>query len=259
MSISGLNKDLPVPLYHQLKCLLMEAIDAGQFQPGQQLPNEAQLAGNYGISKITVRQALQGLAELGYISRQQGKGTFVSRPKLDLGPRELLSFNEEMRRHRMTPASRVLEQSVTDAEPRIAEGLQIAPGAPVFRLKRLRLADGEPMGIQTAYVPLELAMGIEKESFEDTSLYQLLQMRYGLLPSKARETHLAVSSDAAVAELLGVPEGSPMFAAERVTFLPDGRPFEFVESHMRGDRYSIVLDLVADRAPQAVRQGGTRH
>src|ERR1051326_6852000 len=138
MSISGLNKDLPVPLYHQLKCILMEAIEAGQLQPGQQLPNEAQLAGNYGISKITVRQALQGLAELGYISRQQGKGTFVSRPKLDQGPRELLSFNEEMRRHRMKPGSRVLDRHVAKAGERAAEALQIREAEPVFVLKRLR-------------------------------------------------------------------------------------------------------------------------
>jgi GntR family transcriptional regulator len=258
MSSSELNKDLPVPLYHQLKCILLEAIDGGRLQPGEQLPNEAQLAGNYGVSKITVRQALQGLAELGYVSRQQGKGTFVSKPKLDQGPRELLSFSEEMRRHRMASTSRVLEQSVTEADPRVAEVLQIKPGAPVFRLKRLRLADGEPMGIQTAYVPVDMANGLEHEALEDISLYQVLQTRFGLRPARARETHLAVPAEAKVAELLNVPAGTPVFAAERVTFLPDGKPFEFVKSHMRGDRYSIVLELVADRSPQTTRQGGTR-
>lgn len=252
----ALNKALPVPLYHQIKCLLIEAIEAGQLKPGQQLPNEGQLAENFRVSKITVRQALQELADRGYIRREQGRGTFVSQIKLDQGPRELLSFTDEMRRHKLAPASRVIDQSVTEADENVSDALQIPCGTPVFRLKRLRLAGAEPMGVQTAYIPLELAQGIEKESFESASLYELLQMRFGLQPARARETHLAIPAEAGVAELLGVPAGSPVFSAERVTFLPDGRPFEFVKSNMRGDRYSIVLDLVADRAPQTTRQGG---
>lgn len=253
-----MDKNLAVPLYHQLKCIMLTAIDEGRLQPGEQLPSEAQLAGKYGISKITVRQALQELSYLGYVSRQQGKGTFVSKPKLDQGPRELLSFTEEMRRHNMISASRVLERAVTEADPRVAEALQIEPGARVFRIKRLRLADGEPMGVQTAYIPVELANGLEREALEDVSLYWLLQTRHGLQPARARETHLAVPADAQVAELLGVDVGVPVFAAERVTFLPEGKPFEFVKSHMRGDRYNIVLELVADRSTQGIRPGGRR-
>lgn len=252
----GVNKALPVPLYHQIECRLADAIEAGQLKPGQQLPNEGQLAENFRVSKITVRQALQELAGRGYIRREQGRGTFVSQIKLDQGPRELLSFTEEMRRHKLTPASRVIEQTVSEAEECVADALQVPFGTHVFRLRRLRLAGAEPMGVQTAYIPLELARGIENENFEDASLYELLQTRFGLQPARARETHLAIPAERAVAELLGVPAGAPVFAAERVTFLPDGRPFEFVKSHMRGDRYSIVLDLVADRAPQTTRQGG---
>src|SRR5690242_4397509 len=184
MLLAPLNKDLPLPLYHQLKCALMEAIDSGQWQSGQQLPNEGKLAEGFGVSKITVRQALQELADLGYVRREQGRGTFVSKPKLDQGPRELTSFNEEMRRHRMKPGSRVLDRHVAKAGERAAEALQIREAEPVFVLKRLRLADAEPMGIQTARIPVALAPGIEKEEFDNTSLYELLQMKYGLQPAR---------------------------------------------------------------------------
>lgn len=256
MWCAPLNKDLPIPLYYQLKLALMEAIEAGQFQTGQQLPNELQLAEQFGISKITVRQALQGLSDMGYIRREHGRGTFVRKLKVGQGPRELTSFTEEMRRHRLAPSSRVLARSVRKAEDRIAEALEIASGSQIFTLKRLRLADGEPMGVQSAYIPLDLVPGLEKEELENKSLYEALQSRYGLEPARARESYFAVRAKGPVAQLLDVPAGSAVFEVERITFLTNGKPFEFVQSTMRGDRYNIILELAADRTPQAIRHNG---
>ena len=255
-----LHKELPIPLYHQLKCALMEAIESGQWQLNQQLPTENKLAEYFGVSKITVRQALQQLTHLGYIRRQQGRGTFVSKlkPKLDHGPHELTSFSQEMRRHRFLASSRVMERFETKAGGSVAEALQLRIGEPVFVLKRLRLADDEPMGVQTAHIPLALAPGLAGEDLESGSLYELLQTKYGLQPARAHEAYFAVPAEPSAAELLGIASGSPVFAVERVTFLPGGEPFEFVQSIMRGDRYSVVLELVADRRPQATREGGTR-
>jgi GntR family transcriptional regulator len=254
MSSAPLDKDLPIPLYYQLKLALMKAIESGQLQPGQQLPNELQLADHYGISKITVRQALQGLESLGYIRREHGRGTFVRKLKVDQGPHELTSFSEEMRRRRASPTSRVLEGAVRKAEGRVAEALEVAIGEPVFVLKRLRLADGEPMSVQTAHILLNLVPGLEKEELENQSLYQVLQARYGLQPARARETYFAVRAKAPAARLLGIAAGSAVFDVERITFLPNGKPFEFVQSTVRGDRYNIILELAADRVPQAVRR-----
>jgi GntR family transcriptional regulator len=235
----------------------MESIESGRWQAGEQIPTENQLAHDFGVSKITVRQALHELAALGYVRREQGRGTFVSKPKLDQGPRELTSFTEEIRRHRLTAASRVIARHVAKADTRMAEKLGIRAGKAVFILKRLRLADDEPMGIQTAHIPLRLAPGIAKEELENISLYELLQTRYGLEPASARETYFAVAADPASAGLLGIAPGSPVFAVERVASLANGRPFEFVQSVMRGDRYNIILDLAANRAKQAM-QGVTR-
>jgi GntR family transcriptional regulator len=256
--MSLLDKQLPVPLYHQLKCALMTAIDSGEWQTGQQLPNEDKLAESFGVSKVTVRQALRDLSDAGYVRREQGRGTFVSRPKLDHGPRELTSFSEEMRRHHLTASSRILERFETEANERVAEALHITAGELVFVLKRLRMADAEPMGIQTAHIPLKLVPDLVQADLENASLYEVLQSRYGLQPSGARETYSAVPVDPAPSELLRIPAGSPVLAVERVTYLSNRKPFEFVQSLMRGDRYTIILELEANRFPQAIRRGSTQ-
>jgi len=255
--MSPLRKDSAIPLYHQVKCILIEAIEAGQWQLGQQLPTESRFMEDFGVSKITIRQALQGLADLGYVRREQGRGTFVAKARFDQGPRELTSFSEEMRRHRLQASSRVLERYIGGAESKVAEALELRSGEPVFILKRLRMADGEPIGTQTAHIPSALTPGIEDEDFEHVSLYKVLRDRYGLQPAKARETHCAALAEPAAAELLAIPAGAPVLAAERVTFLPGDKPLEFVKSVMRGDRYSIVLALIADRVPQTSREGAT--
>jgi len=243
MSIAGpLDKALPAPLYHQLQAVLKAEIETGKWRPDDQLPTETKLAELYKVAKITVRQALQELAERGYIRREHGRGTFVERRTFDEGPRELTSFTEEMRRHELAASSRVLSQRRVVADSRVAAALHLPSQSLVFRLKRVRLAAGEPMSIQTAHIPAAFVPGLEVR--ENVSLYEVLQSRYHLYAARARETYFAVAADALAAKLLGIPAGSPVFAVERVTLLPNEKPFEFVQSVVRGDRYAIVLDLV---------------
>lgn len=239
----SLNRRLPVPLYHQLKDAIRRDIESGRWTPGDRLPTEDEWIRRYGVSKITVRQALAELAHLGYIRREQGRGTFVQRPPLDEGPRELTSFSDEMRSHGLRATSRVLEQGIVAALPEVAAALLIGEKAPVFRLRRLRLADGTPMGLQTAYLSMALVPGIDRLSFVDNSLYHVLADRYALYAAGARETHQAVLVTREEAALLKVPSRSPGLSAERLTTLADGQPLEYVRSIMRGDRYRIVLDL----------------
>ena len=240
----ALDKNLPAPLYHQLGEILKAEIESGKWRSGEQLPNETRLAELFGISKITVRQALHELAEQGYIRREHGRGTFVERRKFDEVPRDLTSFTEQMRRHELQASSRVLGQSVVDADARVAEALAVPNRSSVFVLKRLRTAGGEPVTVQTAHIPAAFVPGL---SLSDTdSLYEVLQGRFHLYPARARETYSAALADRISAKLLRIEPGAPVFAVERVTFLPNERPFEFVRSIVRGDRYSIVLDLVKD-------------
>lgn len=238
-----LRRDLPVPLYHQLKAVILKEIRRGRWKPGDRLPTEDELIGQFRVSKITVRQALRDLAALGYIRREQGRGTFVQLPPLEEGPRQLRSFTDEMRHHGFVGTSKVLAQHVVAAPEEIADILECPIGAALFCLRRLRFADGDPMGLQTAYVPLALAPGIEALDFQNASLYELLRTRYSLNPSRARETHVAILVSGEDSVLLRSAAGSPALSAERITYLADGRPLEYVRSVMRGDRYKIVLDL----------------
>ena len=240
---SILNRDVPLPLYHQLKTVVLREIEAGRWQAGQRLPTETEFAERFEVSKITVRQALRELAQEGRIRREQGRGTFVQHGRVQQGPRELTSFTEEMRRHGLVSASTVLARAPGPAPPEVATALALEPDAAVFRLHRLRLADREPMGVQTTYLPMALVPGIEAIDFADVSLYDVLQNRYSLHPTTARETFCVALVGLDDAPLLRVPVGSPAMVAERVTFLADGRPLEYVQSVMRGDRYKIVVDL----------------
>jgi GntR family transcriptional regulator len=250
MSTGPLDKDLPVPLYHQLHEVLRAEIESGKWRPGGQIPTETQLVERFGVSKITVRQALQQLVDRGYIRREHGRGTFVSECKFDEGPRELTSFTEEMKRHSLVAGSHILAQSVGEAEQRVADALRVPVGSPVFLLKRARIAGGGPVTIQTAHIPASLVPGIVMT--ESDSLYDVLQGRYDLYPARARETYVAGVADGGVAGMLGIEAGAPIFQVERVTFLPNDKPFEFVQSIIRGDRYSIVLELVKHGAETRV-------
>jgi GntR family transcriptional regulator len=237
-----LDKDLPVPLYHQLQSVLRAEIESGRWPPGGQIPTETQLAQDFRVSKITVRQAIQNLVDLGYVHREHGRGTFVAQRKFDVGPRALTSFSEEMKVHRLAAASRILGQKVVKAEGRMAEALDLPLHAPVVVLKRLRMADGQPLTIQIAHIPAALAPGFEID--EGASLYEMLQTRYHLYAARARETYVVACANQPVSRLLGIRAGAPVFQVERITFLSNDKPFEFVQSIIRGDRYSIVLDLV---------------
>lgn len=241
-----LDKRLPVPLYHQLKTILLKDIQTGRWKPDDRLPTESDLERIYAVSKITVRQALRELADSGYVRREQGRGTFVARLQLKQGPRALSSFTEEMRRHGLRSGSRILRSSVVPADNAVAEKLALPRGTRVFLLKRLRLADGKPMGIQTAYIPLHLAPGLQDEPLENASLYHILHSKYGLQPAYAHEEHSAVLVGRDEARLLGVRPGRPALAAERLTCLQDGHPIEFVTAIMRGDRYRVILDLIKE-------------
>ena len=248
MSIGLLDKDLAVPLYHQLQNVLKAEIESGRWRSDERLPSEQEIAKRFHVSKITVRQALQKLSQLSYIRREQGRGTFVARRKFDEGPRELTSFTEEMRRHNLVAASRVLAQFEAEADARVAVALRLPAKSLVLVLKRLRLAGTEPLGVQIAHIPAALVPGLHVA--DGMSLYEVLQTQYHLYPAKARETYVAALADSSTAQLLGIPTGSPVFGVERVTLAHNERPFEFVQSTVRGDRYSIVLDLIKNAGEQ---------
>ncbi len=246
MKFQTVDRNKPTPLYHQLKCILLESIGDGRLKPKEKLLAEIMLAKQYGVSMATVRQALGEMEREGYIVRIQGRGTFVAGSPVDFGPSNLDSFTVQMEGRGMRPNSKVLEQSVIRAEPELAESMGMRQGAPLFRLTRLRLADAEPMGIQTAHIPLDMAPGLELRDFRnEKSLYSVLVQNYGLIPARAHETHTAIALDKNQAQILKTVAGAPALESRRLTLLESGSPMELVLSVMRGDRHRVVLDLTA--------------
>jgi len=242
--LAQLDKDLAVPLYHQLKTVLLEKLRRGEWKPNDRLPTEDELGVQFGVSKATVRQALRDLAQAGFVRREQGRGTFVTDQRVQFGPRHLTSFTEEMQQFGLLTGSIVLAWEMTSASGHVADALGVNEGAPLYLLRRLRLAGGEPMGLQTVYLDCALAPGLLAFNFAERSLYATLESHYRLSLDHARQRHFAVALTAAEAELLRVPAGSPALAGERLTFLRGGRPLELTQSLMRGDRYHIQLKLV---------------
>ena len=214
---------------------------------GDAIPSERQLAKQFGISRLTVRAALDELVRDGYLDRRHGSGTYVTEPKI-AQPLTLTSFSDDMRRRGMVPGSRILELTTTLAGARLAHALGVSPETRLFRVKRLRLADGKPMAMEVLHVAEALVPGLNRADFEDHSFYELLRDRYGITIASGTQAIEPTVTNEEESEVLGVPLHTPAFLFERTTRSESGRIVEFVRSIYRGDRYRLVADLVSQRS-----------
>ena len=243
----------PVPLYHQLGDTIRRAIRDGGLVPGTRLPSEMEIAGQVGISRPTVRQAIHQLTQEGLLVRRRGLGTFVREQKAVHRLDEIGSFSEAMKRLGLKPGARLLARRVIPAPRAVAEMLSIPAGTPVVTLRRLRTADGEPILLNTAYLPADLVPHLLARDLTG-SLYRLLESRYHLQLRWATETFEPVSLRREDAVRLKVPPGSPGLLVERVTYAQAERPVELSQSLIRGDRCKFYTRL--ERRPAAVSSAG---
>jgi GntR family transcriptional regulator len=216
---------------------LIERLDVGEA-----IPSERQLSADLGVSRLTVRAALDELVREGYLLRRRGAGTFVSEPKI-AQELTMTSFTEDMRRRGLRPESRTLELKVTPAGARLGRFLHLSPSEPIIVAKRLRLADHETMAIETLHVREALVPGLSARDLEQQSFYELLRDRYGIVIAGGTQTIEPTVTNEEESEALGVPLHSPAFLFERFTQSEKGDPVEFVHSIYRGDRYRLVTDL----------------
>lgn len=234
-----IDRTSPVPLYYQIKERLLEELPA----PGEQLPTEHDLTARFGVSRMTVVQALRELEQEGVINRIQGKGTFVAPRRFEQRLAQFRGFTEEMQARGLVPTTKLLSLDPVVPLTRVARELDLAPGETVWKVARLRLAGDEPLAVQTAYLPVRLFPDLRADMLGG-SLYSLLKARYGLLPLRASEMYeAAVSTADQISRLLGVGPGSPILQAIRITYGSDDTPFEYVSSQIRGDRYTLHVDL----------------
>lgn len=207
------------------------------------MPSERELTEQFGVSRMTARQALTELERIGYLHRMQGKGTFVASPKVEQPLVALTSFTEDMLRRGMNPGARVISVEDVPAGRKPARALGLAETDMVLRVERLRLAAGEPMALEISHLPTTLCSALRDANLEDQSLYRLIQERCGLVLVRASQSLEAVSANPYEAEILRVHEGSPLLLLERISYDPQNRPVEFVRSLYRGDRYRFTAEL----------------
>jgi GntR family transcriptional regulator len=240
-TVQVLDKNGFIPLYYQIQSALMEKIRSGELSEGDPLASEEELSRSYRVSRMTARQALHGLKTSGYAFSEKGRGTFVSKPKLEKNIMHLHGFTEEMRQRGMKPSSRVLEQVVVEPTEDLIRNLNLQSDDKLMRLRRLRLADGIPMAIEESHIPLKQFPGLESIDFAKNSLYRVLRERFGVRVGYADETIEALPATREEAELLTIPNKSSVLSITRVIMTNQESPIEWACSRYRGDRYRASI------------------
>lgn len=237
-----INKNSPIPLYHQLEEHIKELIEIGELKPGGSVPPEREFAEKYKISRMTVRQAFTNLVNEGYLHRMQGKGTFVAERKIEQALQGLTSFTEDMKARGMEPGTQLIRFEIIPAPSQIAGQLAIPEYGPVYEIKRIRLADGVPMAIETNYISANLIQGIT-EKIVNQSLYAYIESQLFLNIDRASQIIESSIASPNEAKLLNISKGAPVMLIQRNTFLKDGTPVELVKSVYRADRYKFMIQL----------------
>jgi GntR family transcriptional regulator len=234
-----------VPRYYEIEQALRSRIAA--LRPDDPLPSDAMLCEEFGVSRMTARNAVQRLAQEGIVYRVPGRGTFVAEPPVHRQAGHLLSFTEEMRRRGREPRSRVLERRVREPRPNEASRLRLAAGARVVVVRRLRIADAEPMAIEESVFEAALAPLLLEADLERGSLHETL-VAGGHVPSQGRARLGAEAASAEDAALLDVAPGSPLLVEKRVIHDREGRPLELTESRYAGERYGLDVQFEVELA-----------
>jgi GntR family transcriptional regulator len=239
--VQPLDKNGFIPLYYQIQRALMDKIQSGLLAEGDPIASEEELSRIYQVSRMTARQALHGLKISGYAFSEKGRGTFVTKPKLEKNIMHLQGFTEDMRQRGMKATSKILEQSIVEANAELGEKLKLNTGDRVMRLRRLRLADCIPMAIEESHIPLRQYPGLERIDFAKNSLYATLREQYGVRVGYADEIIEALPATREEAELLTIPNKASILSISRVILTMQESPIEAACSRYRGDRYRALI------------------
>ena len=241
--MTTIDRTSPVPLYFQLKQILLDKIEHVEWKAGDMIPSEQELQETYGLSRTTVRQTLSEMVNQGLLDRQRGRGTFVKKPTFTHDPSNRKGVTEFLRESGIHPGWRVIRASVGIAPVHVAEKMEVSEETELFCLERLRLANEEPIGCHIAYVAPFLIEQIDKSVFEEGESLRYLHQSPYLNGSKAQrviEAQLATADEQA---LLDVEIGQPILHIERIITGEDGRPLELLYASYRGDRFKYKVTL----------------
>jgi len=230
-----------------LENVLREKITSGTYGDGERLPTEIELIKEYGVSRITVRQALAALAEDGLIDRKQGRGTYIAERKSKhrkfTGTIHLTGSLDELIEMGMDTPVKVLEMNLVDADQHEAELLQIKIGVPIYRLKRLRLHENKPYSLIINYLPEEIGAKLTMAELSSGALLHVMETKLGLRLHDARQEIRAELADPYVAKLLDVRVGTALLSIERTVYTVERQPVEYVHTLYRSDLYGYSVYL----------------
>jgi GntR family transcriptional regulator len=229
-----------IPQHRRIEQVLRERIHT--LRPGDRLPSDAELVAEFGVSRMTARNAMQRLAEEGLVARHPGRGSFVAAPSTHRRTDRLLTFSSEMARRGRIPTSRLLARAIRPSTRSEAAALALAPGEPVVEVRRVRLADGEPIALELAVLVVACARAVLGADLEAGSLHAAISAS-GLTLRSGTGTVAAGAATAEDARLLDLRRGDPLLIERRVILDEDGRRIEATESRYPADRYALDVSF----------------
>lgn len=239
---AGVDRTLPVPLYHQLERVLRDAIDAGVHRSGELLPSESEICERYDVSRSVVRQTLANLAHAGIVQTERGRGSFVAETKLhERFVQRATGFYDDLTRMGLDIQTEVLRQETVELPLEVREFLETPTG---IRIDRLRSVDGRVLAFVTTYVSPARCPGLESQDLTNRSLYDHLDRTYGLRVYSGRRNVEAVAASDDVARHLDVAPGTPLLLLRSASRTADGVPFEWFEAWHRADRTMFEVEIV---------------
>ncbi|AJK89247.1 GntR family transcriptional regulator [Lysinibacillus fusiformis] len=239
-----LDQSSVIPLYHQLKQILFGKIQSGEWKPGDKIDSENQLMEMFHVSRNTVKKAIEELVKEDKLYRIQGKGTFVSKPRLEQSLGGFYSFSRMIQEKGFNQKDEVLEIQKVYPSTKVRSNLALEENEQVVEMKRLRFADNEPIILESSFLPLHLIKDTEiLREVTSSSLYSLLAERFNIIVVRAREAFEPVLINKDEAPLLKTDAGKPALLLERTAFDTSGKPVEFCISIVRGDRCRFYTEL----------------
>ncbi len=234
-----IKKDSPNPIYKQLKNIIIKDIKSRSLKPDTKIYSERTYSKNFGISRITVRQAINELVHEKQLIRIVGKGTFITSPDRSTEFTQLISFTDDMKKRGLNSKSKIIEFKLDEPDRKISEILQISSKEKVFNLKRIRFGDGKPMAIQESYIISKYCTGLLDYDFSKESLYRVLRNDFNLKLSYASNILKTRISKKEESDIFKLKNKISVFILEYISFLKNGRPIECGTSIYRGDKYTF--------------------
>jgi len=242
-----IDKDASTPIYRQIAEAIGSLLAGGVLPPGYVLPAERELCAQFGISRMTLRQAMSLLDREGLINSRRGVRTVVTHNRLAKQQPEALSFTEEIRARGGRPESRLISLELAIPSPSVRDFFELQEQQKVYEVQRVRLKDGEPLALEFARLPERLCPGLERFDLARSSLYETLDRSYGIRIESWDEEISAEIPNSLQRKLLSVPLRTAVLVVNRKAYVEDGRPVELTRSVYRGDRYSAIAHSVRKR------------